>query len=129
MRRTTIIAVVIVIIVIVVVAAAAALFYMPSTNSPGGYSGQNKGSSSTNSVEIKNFAFGPTPLTVSVGTTVTWTNNDTTTHTVTSTSGPTSFDSGNLAQGSTFSYTFNQTGTYDYICTIHPDMHGRVIVQ
>jgi plastocyanin len=74
-----------------------------------------------------NLAYCPTPLTVNVGTTVTWTNDDSTTHTVTSTSGPGSFDPGKLAPGSTFSHIFNQAGTYDYIFTILITMHGRII--
>jgi amicyanin len=80
-------------------------------------------------VTIQNFAFSPTPLTVKVGTTVTWTNKDNVDHTVTTTSGPVSFDSKNFASGQTFSHTFNQAGTYNYICTIHPNMTGQVIVQ
>ncbi len=70
-------------------------------------------------VSIHNFAFNPSSLAVPQGTTVTWTNNDDTDHTVTSTSGPASFDSGIIAPGGTFSFTFTQPGTYGYMCTIH----------
>jgi plastocyanin len=80
------------------------------------------------SVAIQDFAFGPADLTVAVGDTVTWTNNDSAPHTVTSSSGPTSFDSGNLATGGTFSFTFDTAGTYAYFCEIHPDMTGTITV-
>jgi plastocyanin len=79
-------------------------------------------------VTIENFAFSPASVTVSVGTTVTWTNKDSATHTVTSLQGNV-LNSGNIATGGTFSFTFNQTGTFDYHCAIHPSMTGKVIVQ
>jgi plastocyanin len=76
-------------------------------------------------VEIKGFAFNPLTITISKGTTVTWTNSDSAPHTVTSDS----FDSGRLSQGQTFSHTFDQSGTFEYSCTIHPTIvHGKVIV-
>ena len=58
------------------------------------------------------------------GTKVTWVNKDTVTHTVTS-QGISLFDSGNLATGATFSYTFARAGTYPSYCTIHPDEGNR----
>jgi plastocyanin len=79
-------------------------------------------------VEIKGFAFNPATVTVPVGTTVTWTNNDPSTHTVTSSQGNV-LNSPNLPQGGTFSYTFNQKGTFEYHCAIHTSMTGKVIVQ
>jgi plastocyanin/glucose/arabinose dehydrogenase len=81
------------------------------------------------SVTIQNFAFQPSSLTVTPGTTVTWTNKDNVDHTATSQSGPESFDSKNIPQGGTFSFTFNQEGTYNYICTIHPFMTGTITVS
>ncbi len=81
----------------------------------------------TVAVEIKNFAYNPLTITITSGTTVTWTNNDSVPHTVTSVTG--AFDSGSISPGSTFSYTFNQTGTFEYGCTIHPSIpHGTVTV-
>ena len=82
---------------------------------------------SGNAVSLANFTFSPATLPVKAGTTVTWTNNDSTTHTVTSDSGV--FNSGNLAPGATFSYTFNSTGTFTYHCSIHTYMKGTIIVQ
>ena len=81
----------------------------------------------TNTVSIVNMAFSAASLTVPVGTTVTWTNNDNMTHTVTSDA--TGFDSGNLAMGSNFSKVFSVAGTYTYHCTIHPSMKGTIIVK
>lgn len=78
-------------------------------------------------VSLVNLAFSPATLTVKVGTTITWTNNDSMTHTVTSDNGV--FDSGNLTPGQTFSYTFNNTGTFTYHCVIHSYMKGTIIVQ
>ncbi|MCB1246045.1 MAG: cupredoxin domain-containing protein, partial [Acidimicrobiia bacterium] len=80
-------------------------------------------------------AYSPNELTVKVGTTVTWVNNDTTMHTVTSgtvtDNVPNSdgiFDSGFLAEGDTFSYTFTEVGEFPYHCLPHPWMQGTVIV-
>ncbi|CAG1005730.1 plastocyanin [Methanosarcinales archaeon] len=78
-------------------------------------------------VNITNLNFVPTTVYVPIGKTVTWTNNDDVTHTITSVTG--SFDSGSIDPGTTYSYTFDQTGTYEYSCTIHASIpHGRVIV-
>ena len=77
-------------------------------------------------VEIVDFSFSPGTIEVTVGTTVTWTNNDSAPHTVTADDG--AFDSGEIAQGGTFSFTFDTAGTYTYFCEIHPDMTGSVVV-
>ena len=66
-------------------------------------------------------------MTFKVGECVTWTNNDSATHTVAAGDG--TFKSGDLAKGGTFSFTFTKAGTYTYICSIHPQMKGTVIVQ
>jgi plastocyanin len=65
-------------------------------------------------------------LTVPVGTTVTWTNHDEEPHTVVANDG--SFHSPSLGTNATFSYTFSTAGTFAYICSIHPFMHGTVVV-
>jgi plastocyanin len=78
------------------------------------------------SAQIANFAFAPANLTVKVGGTVTWTNTDGATHTVTANDG--SFDSGSLATGATFSQTFAKAGTYTYACAIHASMTGTITV-
>jgi plastocyanin len=81
---------------------------------------------STAAVTIKGFAFDPQAATVTVGETITWTNEDGTDHTVSAADG--SFDSGDLGQGATFSQTFSAAGTFDYVCDIHPGMKASVTV-
>ncbi len=77
-------------------------------------------------VEIADFAYDPDPVTVQVGGKVTWLNLDSAPHTATAEDG--SFDTGTLEEGKLKSETFKQAGTYEYICQIHPDMHGVVEV-
>jgi plastocyanin len=77
-------------------------------------------------VEIKDYAFQKPAITVTVGTTVTWTNHDDDPHTVTA--DDKSFDSKGLGNGDTWSYTFTKPGRYPYHCSAHPFMKGTVIV-
>jgi plastocyanin len=91
----------------------------------GGNTG-SKGSPGTNEVWIQGMAFTPSSITVKEGTTITWTNKDAISHTVTSDDNL--FDSGSLGNGKTFTYTFTTTGTYQYHCSIHPSMTAKVIV-
>lgn len=77
--------------------------------------------------DIRGFAFVPQAITVTVGTTVRWTNYDSAPHTVTSRTGL--FDSGTLQRHNTFERRFDVPGTYDYYCTIHPSMTGTVNVM
>jgi plastocyanin len=79
-------------------------------------------------VAIKNFAFAPATLKVKVGTTVSWTNQDTDAHTVTSTGSGGPLHSAALNTHATYSYTFTKPGTYSYLCTIHPFMTATVEV-
>jgi plastocyanin len=78
-------------------------------------------------VKIENFSFGPATITVSAGTTVTWTNRDDIPHTVVSDDKV--FKSKVLDTDEKFSYTFSKPGTYPYFCSVHPKMTGKVIVQ
>ena len=78
------------------------------------------------SVTIKDFAFAPPELSIDAGSTVTWTNEDSTPHTATAEDG--SFDTGRIDPGSSASHTFDTPGSYPYICAFHPTMHGTVIV-
>lgn len=80
--------------------------------------------STTNAIDIKDFAFNPDTITVTKGTTVTWTNKDSAPHTVKGTA----FTSETLNQGQSYSYTFNEAGTFEYQCGIHPSMRAKVIV-
>ena len=79
-------------------------------------------------VEISGFKFGPAEAVVAVGTTVTWTNNDTFEHTVQA-DGDAFPTSPTLGEGATYSFTFTEPGTYAYICGIHPQMRGTVVVE
>jgi plastocyanin len=102
------------------------------------------GGNTTNSVSIVSGAstlttdaYSPNPIQVSVGTTVTWTNNDAQPHTVTSGSNgqpDNKFNSSPnftplLNPGQTFSFTFTEAGNYPYFCALHPNMVGTVIVS
>ena len=92
-----------------------------STSTTGG------GGSDANMVSIQSMSFQPASITVAIGSKITWTNMDATTHTVTSDDG-TSFNSGNISPQGSYSFTATQTGIYAYHCTIHPDMHGTLTV-
>jgi plastocyanin len=81
----------------------------------------------TNEVWIQGSAFSPETISVTAGTTVTWTNKDAMLHTVTSTTGL--FDSGNIANNGTYSRQFNTIGSFPYKCLIHSAMTGTVIVK
>jgi plastocyanin len=85
--------------------------------------------SPANTVLMQGMAFSPATITVSVGTTVTWKNQDSYAHTSTSDSGI--WDTGNIAGGASATTTFNAAGTYPYHCTFHVSMgmKGTVIVQ
>ena len=96
-----------------------------SAGSPG--SSANTAEPASAEVKVDNFSFGPTTLTVAVGTTVTWTNRDDIPHTVVSTDKV--FKSKVLDTDEKFSFTFSKAGTYPYFCSIHPKMTGSVVVQ
>jgi plastocyanin len=102
--------------------AAIALFVAVSialTMTPGA-------SAASHDVSISNFAFSPNSITIAPGDTVTWTNSDGTTHTVTGSNE--SWGSGNMANGQTYTHQFNETGDFTYHCAIHPSMTGVVHV-
>jgi amicyanin len=82
---------------------------------------------SPDTVKIDNFSFTPQTLTVHAGTTVTWVNSDDVPHTVTS--NDKKFKSPALDTGDKFSHTFSAPGTYDYYCSVHPKMTGKIVVQ
>jgi plastocyanin len=96
-----------------------------STNAP--YSNQSVVPSTDNkaAIAIKGFAFSPKELSINKGDTVTWTNEDSAVHNVVGGI----LKSKDLAKGESFSYTFADVGTYDYICTYHPSMKGKIIVK
>jgi plastocyanin len=80
-------------------------------------------------VTIDNFTFAPKALTVAKGTRVTWLNRDDIPHTIVSNSSPKRFKSPPLDTGDKFALTFDQSGTYEYFCSIHPMMTATVTVR
>jgi len=76
---------------------------------------------------IDNFTFSPTPLKVKAGTTVTWVNHDDIPHSIVCPA--LKVHSHALDTDDSFVYKFDHAGTYDYLCGIHPHMHGQVVVE
>jgi hypothetical protein len=80
----------------------------------------------SSSVAIKNFLFSPRSISIHVGDTVTWTNQDSAEHTATAKDG--SFDTGTLKKGQSGFHKFTKAGSIAYICSVHPSMKGTVVV-
>lgn len=83
--------------------------------------------STTQEIKIDNFSFSPQQLTIAAGTKVVWVNNDDVPHTVVGTHQE--FRSKALDTGDRFSFTFTKAGTFDYFCSVHPMMTGKIVVQ
>jgi plastocyanin len=98
----------------------------PPSESSGNASAPSGEAVRSEKVEIVDFVYDPDPTTIQAGGKVTWINRDSAPHTATADDG--SFDTGTIEQGKLASETFKQPGTYTYICTIHPSMHGTVEV-
>lgn len=81
-----------------------------------------------NDIEISGFAFNPSFLTIPKGASVVWANMDSAPHTIVSDSGN-EMSSGSISKGKTYTHTFSTPGTYEYHCSIHPSMKGKVIVE
>lgn len=143
-KRVAVSTLVVVGVLVVVVAVAGIAYYALSYGGGGGTSTCCTTSTATPStVEVsmpagvgasQTLNFQPATITIVIGVnnTITWTNNDSTAHTVTSTSAPTgaSFDSGNMPPGATYTHTFTTAGTYSYQCNYHPVwMTGTIIVK
>jgi plastocyanin len=96
----------------------------PTTPSSGGGSGTPV-SIVRGAQNLTTTAYNPNPVTVGVGGSVTWTNSDTTTHTSTGST----WNSGGIAPGASYTMTFPSAGTFTYHCTLHPGMTGTVTVQ
>jgi plastocyanin len=80
-------------------------------------------------VEVIDYGFSPQQLTLRLGANVTWTNDGNDGHDVTGGGPGGEWRSGPLAPSERYTRAFNLTGTYDYVCTIHPEMRGRIFVQ
>src|SRR5258705_10779045 len=81
----------------------------------------------TNTIVLEHFHFAPASLTVTAGTTVSWENRDEEPHTVMSNDG--FFRSGGLSQNDVFTFKFDTPGTYKFLCSIHPQMIGTIVVK
>jgi len=84
-----------------------------------------------NTITMSSSSFSPSSKTISVGTTLTWTNNSGVVHTVTSNSPSTELNSGDIGSGGSYSHTFNTVGTFNYHCVYHQSMGmtGTITVQ
>jgi len=93
-------------------------------------SGAATAATSGSAITIDNFAFSPASISVKVGTKVTVTNKDSTTHTWTADKGQgLAWDSSNLTPGKSYSFTFTKPGTYKYHCNVHASMTGTIVVS
>jgi plastocyanin len=126
MRRKLVISTILLMAVFISVACGIGRTATPPAAATSAPADQNA-AGGTQEVKIANFAFDPATITVSIGTTVKWTNQDADDHTITADDG--SFDSGQMAQGASFSFTFSKAGTFTYKCANHPSMLGKVVVQ
>ncbi|HWF99566.1 MAG TPA: cupredoxin domain-containing protein [Steroidobacteraceae bacterium] len=80
-------------------------------------------------ITIDSYMFRPAVVTIAKGTTVVWVNKDDDVHTIKSKAGPEAFSSPALPTGSRYGFTFKRAGTYRYICSVHPYMHGVIVVR
>ncbi|MBI2630201.1 cupredoxin family copper-binding protein [Candidatus Pacearchaeota archaeon] len=118
-----------ILIIVIAILLFGAVYYIYSNNSlvdqapPTGASGNSQ-----YNVEIKESSFNPSEITINKGETITWTNYDSAPHTITSDSNK-ALDSPTLNQGETFSYTFETSGNYNYHCSFHSSMKGKIIVR
>ncbi len=116
-------------IIIVAAVIFAVLALVVACGSSGGTTTTAPGTSGSGGAQVvmKDFAFDPASVTIKAGESVAWTNQDSATHTVVGDNGE--FQSGDLANGADFAFTFDKAGTYTYHCGIHPSMKGTVVVQ
>ena len=106
--------------------AAIAALSLAGLFAAAGESATEASASRAASEKIEDFEFRPTPLRVSAGTSVVFSNRSNVTHTATENGG--GFDTGRIRPGKTASVTFKRPGTYVFHCTIHPFMHGKIVV-
>lgn len=90
-------------------------------------SGNSTKTTDQSQVLIQDFSFQPMTLIVPPGAKVTWINRDEEPHTVFSTES--AFKSKSLDTGDQFSFTFDKSGTYNYFCSVHPKMTGKIVVK
>jgi plastocyanin len=124
------------VVVALIVIGAVALTRKSNTPQPAASSSQSSSSASdstnptSGNITIKDMMFTPSQITVAKGGTVTWTNDDTIAHTVVDDlSGVGGPNSGNIASGATYSFTFTKVGSFQYHCNLHPSMRGTIVVK
>ena len=105
----------------------------PKTQTPAVNNSPDEDSNISNAVavqqvKIADMAFSPAQITIKKGTKVTWTNSDSVSHDVKENDGKNGPSSSTLSPGQSYSFTYNETGTYNYYCSIHPEMTGSVTV-
>jgi plastocyanin len=118
-------------VVILLILAAGVYFFMqkyPSANNSAPSNLNIVNNSLTYKVSMEGYKFSPSTITINKGSMVAWTNNDPVAHTVTSDSG-TELTSSLIGTGNSYSHIFDTIGVFDYHCSVHPSMKGKVIVQ
>jgi plastocyanin len=100
-------------------------------NAGGGGGGKSSAAPKSVKVEIASFKFAPATIKVAKGGSITWTNHDSAPHTATAKddAARASFNTDTLKKGEGKSVTFDETGSYEYLCLFHPFMTGTVIVE
>jgi plastocyanin len=147
-KKSQALVIVIIVVVIVIIIAGVYFFSMsgtttgnvvnsgsgittiPSSNSSGTTSTTGTTTSSsgnTYGINIMNYAFVPSTLNINAGDTVVWINKDSVSHTIVSDSGS-ELSSVSIGNGKSYTHTFNNEGTFNYHCSIHPNMKGMVVV-
>ena len=123
------------IIVVIIIIAGAIYFTSNNSNAPTtptsakqNPSSSNPTGTNTEKIQIKSFAFSPESLTIKAGTSVEWTNFDSASHTIVGNNGI-EINSPQLSKGQTYTTTFTNLGEYNYHCSIHPSMKGKIIVE
>jgi len=109
----------------VAMATAAILLALAGFYAGGAAANQTASASATKKVSIAGFVYKPGTLTVSKGTSVSFANSDSSAHTATGKG----FDTGNIRAGKSVTVKFGKAGTFAYHCTIHPTMHGKIVVK
>jgi plastocyanin len=126
-RKTTLVATLVLSVALTLIAATG----YPSHAIAGQPANSEGAKQNVVTVEIREFRFAPATVTVHEGDTVEWKNDDSVPHTATENveDKTPAFDSGNIQTAASWRYVAQKKGTYNYICTLHPNMHGKLIVE
>jgi amicyanin len=132
MKNSLLITIIVIVVIVIAVIVGFIVMKYPMTTLTNPTPNPNPSPSqsptgTTYNIAISGFSFSPASLSIKAGDTVIWTNQDSVPHTVTSDSGS-ELNSPTFGKGKTYSHTFTTTGTYNYHCTIHPNMKATIIV-